>query len=65
MAVNFSQFVNTFNAKNNTVFDIKEVYRQNKLFNKYIQYNYHYKKPQNKTMNRQNFTYGKTSHWIV
>lgn len=60
---NYSTFLyETTPVKND--FDIREVYRQNKLFKKQNQYNYHYKKPANKIMNRQNFTHGKTSHWI-
>jgi hypothetical protein len=60
---NYSTFLYQVTPVKND-YDIREVYRQNKLFNKQNQYYYHYKKPANKIMNRQNFTHGKTSRWI-
>ena len=60
---NYSAFLYTATSVKND-YDTLEVYRQNKLFNKQNKYNYHYKKPTNKIINRQNFTHGKTSHWI-
>tara|TARA_B110001469_G_C9645971_1_gene326488 strand:+ start:1000 stop:1200 length:201 start_codon:yes stop_codon:yes gene_type:complete len=66
MAVNFSQYIytNINNNNNNNDFDIKEVYRQNKFMNKSYKYQYH-KKKQNNIMNRQNYTHGKTSNWVI
>lgn len=46
-------------------YNIKEVYKQNMYFKNTTPYKFQYKYQKNKVMNRQNYTHGKTSNWIV